>query len=129
MLKIVLDMQNELYAEAVKKALLDSGLGFVVFTSEKPEGTVTLCHACSANVLLMEIDQSKTRNLSERLKILDGLKNKCSEQNCKTLFLVDEKTDDTLAADVRQAVKDKLVDNFVYTSVSASYLAGVIDTL
>jgi hypothetical protein len=128
-LKIVLDMQNELYAEAVKKALLESGLGFVVFTSEKPEETVSLCHTCRANVLLMEIGQSKTRNLSERLKMLDGLKSKSSGQNCKTIFLVDEKADDALAADVRQAVKDKLVDNFVYTSVSASYLAGVIDIL
>ena len=34
-----------------------------------------------------------------------------------------------LAADVRQAVKDQLVDNFIYASVSPKYFAGVIDTL
>ena len=45
------------------------------------------------------------------------------------LLLVDENADELLAADVRQAVKDQLVDNFIYASVSPTYLAGVIDTL
>ena len=45
------------------------------------------------------------------------------------LLLVDEKADETLASDVRQAVKDQLADNFIYASVSPTYLAGVIDTL
>ena len=47
----------------------------------------------------------------------------------KTLLLVDENADEMLAADVRQTVKDRLVDNFIYASVSPTYLAGVIDTL
>ena len=42
---------------------------------------------------------------------------------------MDENADELLAADVRQAVKDQLVDNFIYASVSQTYLAGVIDTL
>ena len=29
----------------------------------------------------------------------------------------------------RKAMKDQLVDNFIYASVSPTYLAGVIDTL
>ena len=37
--------------------------------------------------------------------------------------------DKLLASEVRQAVKDQLVDNFIYASVSPTYLAGVIDTL
>ena len=48
---------------------------------------------------------------------------------CKVLLLVDENADELLAAEVRQAVKDQLVDNFIYASVSPAYLAGVIDTL
>ena len=42
---------------------------------------------------------------------------------------MDENADEMLAADVRQAVKVQLVDNFIYASVSPKYLAGVIDTL
>ena len=48
---------------------------------------------------------------------------------CKVLLLVDEDADKLLASEVRQAVKDQLVDNFIYASVSPTYLAGVIDTL
>ena len=65
--------------------------------------------------------------LSERLRL-------CSEVKqlgwaCKVLLLVDENADELLASEVRQAVKDQLVDNFIYASVSPKYLAGVIDTL
>lgn len=42
---------------------------------------------------------------------------------------MDENADELLASEVRQAVKDQLVDNFIYASVSLTYLAGVIDTL
>ena len=42
---------------------------------------------------------------------------------------MDEDADELLAAEVRQAVKDQRVDNFIYASVSPTYLAGVIDTL
>ena len=43
--------------------------------------------------------------------------------------LLQKRSDELLAAEVRQAVKDQLVDNFIYASVSPTYLAGVIDTL
>ena len=48
---------------------------------------------------------------------------------CKVLLLVDESTDELLASEVRQTVKDQLADGFIYASVSPTYLAGVIDTL
>ena len=37
--------------------------------------------------------------------------------------------DEQLAAEVRQTVKDQLADDFIYASVSPTYLAGVIDIL
>ena len=48
---------------------------------------------------------------------------------CKVLLLVDENADEQLAAEVRQTVKDQLADDFIYASVSPTYLAGVIDIL
>ena len=65
--------------------------------------------------------------LSERLRLCNAVKK--LGWVCKVLLLVDENADELLAADVRQAVKDQLVDNFIYASVSPTYLAGVIDTL
>ena len=129
MRRIVLDMQSGLFAEAITKALADSALDFLVYSSAKPEDTVSLCRACHANVLVMEVVRQGVWKLSERMKILDKLKDQESGSRCKILLLVDEKADEMLAADVRQAVKDRRADNFIYASVSPTYLAGVIDAL
>ncbi len=129
MRRIVLDMQSELFAEAVTKALADSNLGFLVYRTPKPEETISLCRACHANVLVMEVVRQGVWKLGERIKILNEIKSSETGRSCKTLLLVDEKADELLAADVRQAVKDHLADNFIYASVSPTYLAGVIDTL
>ena len=129
MRRIVLDMQSELAAEAVTKALTDSNLDFLVYRASKPEETISLCRACHANVLVMEVVRQGVWKLGERIKILNEIRNSETGRSCKMLLLVDEKADETLASDVRQAVKDQLADNFIYASVSPTYLAGVIDTL
>ena len=51
------------------------------------------------------------------------------DSDCKTVLVVDENTERRLADMVRQAKKDGLVDNFIYGSVSSSYLSAVIDAL
>ena len=75
----------------------------------------------------MEVMRQGVWKLSERLKIRNEVKK--LGWDCKILLLVDERIDEMLAANVRQAVKDQLVDNFIYASVSPTYLAGVIDML
>ena len=129
MRRIVLDMQSELFAEAITKVLTDSNLDFLVYRSAKPEETISLCRTCRANVLVMEVVRQGVWQLGERIKILNKMRSSESALSCKILLLVDEKADEMLAADVRQAVKDQLADNFIYASVSPTYLAGVIDTL
>lgn len=65
--------------------------------------------------------------LSERIRLCSAVKN--LGWDCKVLLLVDENADEQLAAEVRQTVKDQLADDFIYASVSPTYLAGVIDIL
>ena len=127
MRRIVLDMKGGLLAEAVEQSLTGCNLGFIVYRSSSPEETLNLCKVCHANVLVMEVVREGIWKLSERLKIRNEIKN--LGWDCKILLLIDERADEMLAADVRQAVKDQLVDNFIYASVSPTYLAGVIDTL
>ena len=86
-----------------------------------------LCRNCRANVLVMEVIRQGIWKLSERLRLCSAVRQ--LGWDCKVLLLVDESADELLAAEVRQAVKDQLVDNFIYASVSPTYLAGVIDTL
>mgnify|MGYP000929231342 FL=1 len=127
MRRIVLDMTNGLLAEAVVQSLSGCDPDFLVYRSSKPEETLALCRTCRANVLVMEVIRQGLWKLSERLRLCSAVRR--LGWACKVLLLVDESTDELLASEVRQTVKDQLADGFIYASVSPTYLAGVIDTL
>ena len=127
MRRIVLDMKNGLLAEAVMQSLSGCDMDFLIYRSPKPEETLALCRTCRANVLVMEVIRQGLWKLSERLRLCSAVRR--LGWACKVLLLVDESTDELLASEVRQTVKDHLADGFIYASVSPTYLAGVIDTL
>ena len=127
MRRIVIDMQNILFADAVAEALRNFDSDLEPFMSENPDKTLSLCDTVLANVLIMEVTTYPSRTLEERLKIRNVLKRK--HPDCKIVLVVDENTERKLADRVRPAKKDGLVDNFIYGSVSSSYLSAVIDAL
>ena len=127
MRRIVLDMKNGLLAEAVMQSLSGCDMDFLIYCSPKPEETLALCRTCRANVLVMEVIRQGLWKLSERIRLCSAVRQ--LGWVCKVLLLVDESTDELLASEVRQTVKDQLADGFIYASVSPTYLAGVIDTL
>ena len=127
MRRIVLDMKNGLLAEAVTQSLSGCDMDFLIYRSPKPEETLALCRTCRANVLVMEVIRQGLWKLSERIRLCSAVRQ--LGWACKVLLLVDESTDELLASEVRQTVKDQLADGFIYASVSPTYLAGVIDTL
>ena len=127
MRRIVIDMQNILFADAIAEALRNFDSDLEPFMSENPDKTLSLCDTVLANVLIMEVTTYPSRTLEERLKIRNALKRK--HPDCKIVLVVDENTERKLADRVRQAKKDGLVDNFIYGSVSSSYLSAVIDAL
>ena len=127
MRRIVLDMKNGLLAEAVTQSLSGCDMDFLIYRSPKPEETLALCRTCRATVLVMEVIRQGLWKLSERLRLCSAVSR--LGLACKVLLLVDESTDELLASEVRQTVKDQLADGFIYASVSPTYLAGVIDTL
>lgn len=127
MRRIVIDMQNVLFADAVAEALRNFDSNLEPVMSESPDKNLSLCDAVLANVLIMEVTVYTSWTLEERLKIRNALKK--AQPDCKIVLVVDENTEKKLADRVRQAKKDGLVDNFIYGSVSSSYLSAVIDAL
>lgn len=127
MRRVVVDMQNVLFADAIATALRNFDSDFEVYQSESPNTTLDMCIDTQANVLIMEVTAYSPWKIDERLKIRNAVKKQKSD--CKIVFVVDEKTEKKLADKVRLAKKDGLIDNFVYGSVSATYLSAVIDTL
>ena len=98
-----------------------------MYQSESPKKTVELCSCTQADILIMEVTAYTPWRFEERMKIRDELRKVNPE--CKIVFVVDENTEKKLADKVRRAKKDGLIDNFIYGSVSATYLSAVIDTL
>lgn len=127
MRRIVVDMQNFLFADAIARALKSADSDFDVRKSESPDKTVELCSLCQPYALLMEVTSYTPWTLEERLKIRDEVKQRMPD--CKIVLIVDENAEKKLAQRVLQGKKDGLIDNFIYGSISASYLSAVIDTL
>lgn len=127
MRRVVVDMQNALFADAIAAALRNFDSYFEVCQSESPAKTTDMCVFTKANILIMEVTAYTPWKIEERMKIRDEVKSYCPD--CKIVLVVDENTEKKLADKVRRAKKDGLIDNFLYGSVSATYLSAVIDTL
>ena len=127
MRKVVVDMQNTLFADALSTALKNFDADFCVYQSEKPKKTTDLCTYAQADILIMEVTSCTPWKLEERMKIRDEVK--AGNMDCKVVLVVDENTEQKLAGQVRQAKKAGHIDNFIYGSISATYLSAVIDAL
>ena len=125
--RIVLDIQGKMFAEAISQALSECAPSFVIARSDTPEDTVALCKADRAHILIMEVTGYPPWRLEERLRLRNELKKHLPE--CKIVLLADENADAALAESVKQAKKDGLIDSFIYSSVSPSYLAAMLDAL
>ena len=127
MRRVVVDMQNALFADAIATALQKFDSDFEVCQSDRPDKTADLCVFTEANILIMEVTAYTPWKLEERMKIRNEVK--AQNPGCKIVLVVDENSEKKLADKVRLAKKDGLIDNFIYGSISATYLSAVIDTL
>ena len=127
MRRVVIDMQNALFADAIATVLRDFDSDFEVYQSESPVKTSDMCAFTEANILIMEVTAYSSWKLEERMKIRNEVK--AQNPGCKIVLVVDENSEKKLADKVRLAKKDGLIDNFIYGSVSSTYLSAVIDAL
>lgn len=81
MRKIVIDMQNYLFADAVATAFKSSDYDIEVIRAESPRDTVELCQIYEPFVLVMEVTGYAPWKLGERLRLRDEVKALCP--NCK----------------------------------------------
>ena len=124
MRKIVIDMQNYLFADAVATAFKNSDYDIEVIRAESPRDTVELCQIYEPFALVMEVTGYTPWKLGERLKLRDRVRELCPE--CKIALMVDSNTERQAAKDIRDAKKDGLIDQFFYGSMSAEYLMDQI---
>ena len=127
MRRIVINMQNSLFCNAIADTLRRSGNELEPYTVVMPDQVVDECKWIAPYALLMEVTGYTPWKLCERLKLRDAVKEKNPE--CKIVLVVDENAEKAMAKQVKQAKKDGLIDQFIYGSISATYLADIVDSL
>lgn len=127
MRRVVVNMQNALFCNAISDTLRNSGNEFNTYTVESPDKVADECKWIAPYALLMEVTGYTPWKLCERMKIRDAVK--AQHPECKIVLIVDENAEKEVAKQVKQAKKDGLIDQFIYGSISASYLADIVDSL
>lgn len=127
MRRIVINMQNALFCNAIADTLRRSGNELEPYTVDTPGKVADECKWIAPYALLMEVTGYTPWKLCERLKLRDAVKEKNPE--CKIVLVVDENAEKEVAKQVKQAKKDGVIDQFIYGSISATYLADILDSL
>ena len=134
MRKVVIDMQNYLFSDAIAKVLKSYDSDFFIEMSDTPDKTAELCRVIQPHILMMEITGQALWSLKERLAI-------CREENSGTVrsavlkylgylgITVDEKANAETAKKVVECKKTGLIDCFIYNTISSSYMTAVLDSL
>ena len=128
MKNIVISMQNTLLSEAIARAFSDTGEFRIEQVLPGRTGdTLSLCAAVRADVLLMEVSRLPAYTLESRLKLIECVRR--AMPNCKFVLLCDENGDPELARLVMIVRQDRLIDAFLYASVTPAYLTAALDAL
>ena len=127
MRRIAINMQNSLFCNAIADTIRRSGNELEPYTIDSPDKVVDECKWIAPYALLMEVTGYTPWLLAERMKLRDAVRELNPE--CKIVLIVDENAEKAVAKQVKQAKKDGLIDQFIYGSISASYLADIVDSL
>ena len=126
MKRIIVSIPNALLAGGVVM-YLKKNPDFKVYREDNPSGIEDLCIASKADVLLAEVREISPHTLDEwniRVKaIKKGL------PDCKVVYVVDENSSPELADQVALARSNRLIDAFVYGTVSGEYVTALIGSL
>lgn len=127
MRRVAINMQNFLFCNAISETLRMSDNELEPYAIDSPDKVVDECRWLEPYALLLEITGYTPWMFSERMKLRDAIREK--HPDCKIVFIVDENSEKQIARQVKQAKKDGLIDQFIYGSISASYLSDIVDSL
>lgn len=119
-------MRSYILFDAIEASLREAS-DYQVCRVEKPEDVARVSRELTPYALLLETTACPPYDLESRLAIRERVRGFAPE--CKIVLLCDENAEQLVAERVKQAKRDGLIDAFLYSSVSASYLAAVMDAL
>ena len=126
MKKIIVSIPNALLAGGVVM-YLKKNPDFKVYREDNPSGIEDLCIASKADVLLAEVRERPPHTLDEWNIRLNEIKKKLPD--CKAVYVVDENSSPELADQVALARSNRLIDAFIYGTVSGEYVTALVGSL
>ncbi len=126
MKKIIVSIPNALLAGGVVM-YLKKNPDFKVYREDNPSGIESLCVASKADVLLAEVLDRHPHTLDEWNIRLNKIKKKLPD--CKVVYVVDENSSPKLADQVALARSNRLIDAFIYGTVSGEYVTALVGSL
>lgn len=128
MKNICLCVQNQLLREAIELELKRSG-NFRIHAEpiDRYNEVVGDCIKDEAEILFMEIMFGQNTGVDGWLRVCKLVREQLP--GCKLVFLVDENSMPSEAYRVMTAKQMGLIDMFFYSSVTATYLAAVLEAL
>lgn len=121
---IVLSICNSLMALSITHSLTQTGDFQIASIRPGCKEIARECADASADVLLMEAAFNIGATLDDCLKEAKYLRSLRPE--CRMILLCDENSAPEVARRIALAKKDGLIDDFVYSSVSESYLTAML---
>ena len=122
-----MDIQSGIYAKVIRRVLVQELEDCQIIISESPDKTAERCKTFQPYAMLIEVTPYSPWMLEERLALRDAVLK--TNPDCKIVFLVDDAADKELANGVKKAKRDGLIDTFLFSSATESYLAAVMDSL
>ena len=125
---VLVSIRNELLATAVIRVLKECGDFFPFQVSpEVSSDNSNWFKETEADILLMEISYLPSVTMEVRLNEIKQIRK--DKPGCKIVVFCDDVASPRLAYKVTQLKKDRLIDGFLYTSVTASYLMSTLVSL
>ena len=128
MKKVLVSIRNGLMSEAIVRALKDYGdFSPCQFSSGTGSNLFGTGETEDADIVLMEISYLPGTTVEARLNDIRQIRS--NNPRCKVAVVCDDNAAPELAHKVTQLKKDRLIDNFFYTSVTANYLTSTLAAL
>ena len=128
MKKLIININNSLFAQATQASLLKTG-DFMVerVLSYKSEDISEACFAFGADILFMDVSRNPSCVLEKRIETIIMAKKRLSK--LKIALFCDSNSDPDIAERVKSEKAIGQIDVFFYESVKENYLVDALDSL
>ena len=126
-LRVLLDCHDRIFGSAVASCLRKTDPAFATCVETDRQRLALLCREHPPDIFLTELAPYSPYTAEERLELLETVR--ASAPDCKAVFCVDENAFPRLVNTVAELKRNGLIDQFIFASISETYLSALLDTL